>query len=89
LLLSNHGFVLKLFTGAVAMKRFTIAAILSVVLPLAACNPPSNPPAPATPPPAPNKPAVDVQAPGVDVKSDKGGTSVRAPGVDIDVNKNK
>ena len=67
------------------MKRFTYAAMLAAVLPLAACNQPSTPP--VAPPPAPNKPGVDIQAPGVSVQSDKEGTTIRTPGADIDINK--
>jgi len=68
------------------MKRFAIAGIISLILPLAACNQP-NPNPPPAPPPAPNKPGVDIQAPGVRVQSDKDGTTVRTPGADVDVNK--
>jgi hypothetical protein len=71
------------------MKLFTYTAILAAVLPLAACNQSSPPPAavPPAPPAAPNKPGVDVQAPGVSVQSDKEGTTIRTPGADIDINK--
>ena len=71
------------------MKRFTYAAILGAILPLAACNQPNSPPAalPLAPPTEPNKPGVDIQAPGVSVQSDKEGTTIRTPAADIDINK--
>ena len=70
------------------MKRLAFAGIISLILPLAACNQPGpNPNPPPAPLPSPAKPGVDIQAPGVRVQSDKDGTTVRTPGADIDVNK--
>ncbi|HTQ38301.1 MAG TPA: hypothetical protein VMJ32_04700 [Pirellulales bacterium] len=66
------------------MKRFTLAAFVAVLLPMAACNNPNPQPNP-TPPP--NNPAVEVQGPGTTVQSDKNGTEVKTPGADVEVNK--
>jgi hypothetical protein len=71
------------------MKRFAFAAMLTLVLPLAACNQPNQPsPQPNPPTPtAPNKPSVDIQTPNSSVKSENGQTTVRTPNTDVDVNK--
>jgi hypothetical protein len=72
------------------MKRLLSGVLLAAVLPVAACNQPSQPTTPPpnpTPPTQPDKPKVDIQAPGVDIKSKNGETTVRTPGADVEVNK--